>query len=588
MGAVFSHVPRTLRNATIRTIIHALRLVSPSVNALFERLDQDPGLPVTDPSTPYWLTPLSPISKHGSAAQSLPEYADIVIIGSGITGTSFARAVLDYDKENGSSEHPLQAVMLEARDVCSGATGRNGGHITPVLYQDYLLLKEKHGKAMAQKIIRFRLAHLPELLHVAEEEGLLVDSQCREVDAFDVFQDQGFYKEAKRKLQEYCAELPSESESYKIHEDAKIIKAFQLSEATVGCMSTRGGVIHPYRFITGILSRLLKSYPSNFHLFSYTPCTSISSSPDTSAQLYSVTTPKGVIKTPHVVHATNAWVSHLLPGMRNKVLPARGVMTAQVPRHGLGETPAAPNSADESNAATHHSWTSTRSFVLFPSNSIAEFDYLTQQATSSEGPSNYPPPKGELMFGGGFIKNNAFLTELGNVDDSDCNPKTKEYLYEALANYFTVEGNETGREEVKSTWSGILGISVDEKPWVGRIPEKVSGRVHPMGVSSCLEGKYTPAARGHRTLATPSEWMAAGYSGEGMVHAWMSGKALAYMVMGQEHCLHSGIPANQKEKTVAGQSSSVPIQQWFPEVYSVTEERWRDAVVEDLIASVLL
>jgi glycine/D-amino acid oxidase-like deaminating enzyme len=40
-----------------------------------------------------------------------------VIIGSGISGASFARTLL----ERGSGLH---VVMLEAQDVCSGATGR--------------------------------------------------------------------------------------------------------------------------------------------------------------------------------------------------------------------------------------------------------------------------------------------------------------------------------------------------------------------------------------------------------------------------------------------------------------------------------
>jgi len=40
---------------------------------------------------------------------------------------------------------------------------RNGGHISPPLYHDYLSLKRDHGQAVAQKMIKFRLAHLQEL-----------------------------------------------------------------------------------------------------------------------------------------------------------------------------------------------------------------------------------------------------------------------------------------------------------------------------------------------------------------------------------------------------------------------------------------
>lgn len=62
--------------------------------------------------------PPSPISDHGSdETAKLPERADIVVLGSGMTGTAFARTIMENNKE-------LKVVMLEARGACSGATGR--------------------------------------------------------------------------------------------------------------------------------------------------------------------------------------------------------------------------------------------------------------------------------------------------------------------------------------------------------------------------------------------------------------------------------------------------------------------------------
>ncbi|PBK89194.1 hypothetical protein ARMGADRAFT_1083740 [Armillaria gallica] len=106
-------------------------------------------------AAPIWSIPALPIQKESSSA-ALPPSTDVVIIRSGITGTSFARTLLGTD---GS----LEVVMLEARDACSGATARNGGHITPPLYHDYLDLKKKHGAEAAKQIIHLRLSHLDEL-----------------------------------------------------------------------------------------------------------------------------------------------------------------------------------------------------------------------------------------------------------------------------------------------------------------------------------------------------------------------------------------------------------------------------------------
>lgn len=120
--------PRRLRNRIIRALVRAISLLYPPIDALFSRIRSSPGVPLNDPCTSYWTLHPSPISRHG-ANGNLPKYADVVVIGSGITGTSFARAILDYDALHGVKGKPLCVLMLEARDVCSGATGRFVTHL---------------------------------------------------------------------------------------------------------------------------------------------------------------------------------------------------------------------------------------------------------------------------------------------------------------------------------------------------------------------------------------------------------------------------------------------------------------------------
>ncbi|EJT78689.1 hypothetical protein GGTG_03788 [Gaeumannomyces tritici R3-111a-1] len=75
-------------------------------------------LPRSDPTLSYWQDPPDEIADLRSTPE-LPETADAVIIGSGITGAAVAWHLLEGD--GGSN-----VVMLEARQICSGATGRNG------------------------------------------------------------------------------------------------------------------------------------------------------------------------------------------------------------------------------------------------------------------------------------------------------------------------------------------------------------------------------------------------------------------------------------------------------------------------------
>ncbi|KAJ6581543.1 FAD dependent oxidoreductase [Mycena capillaripes] len=564
-----------------RLALQSLRAISAAYEELNERIEQSPGIPLPAPSTPYWAIPASPIAQHGADATELPAYADVVIVGSGITGAGFARTLVGLTSKD--ADNPPQIVMLEARDACSGATARNGGHVTPLLYHDYVALKKEHGAEMAKKILKFRMAHLAELIRVSEEDDILADSQCRQVETFDVFFDQETFDSAVRNLAVYLDEMPEQRKMWRIVDAEECVKDLQMSQNVVGAIGTPAGSIHPYRFVTGVLSRLLSSHPTSFRLFTHTPCLSISSSPPSSKSdepLYTVFTNKGTIRARHIIHATNAWASHLLPPMRGKVIPVRGHMSAQRPGLGLGRTPVSeslPATASDSvltladtSTGPGHSWLGERSFVFY---SGGRYDYLTQQPASSPSSpqSLYPPPAGEFMFGGGLghgeMAEGAVMKEIGVADDRTWSLNTGAALGGALSMYFGgwgAEGRDTeGKSQfiadeeseegrVKKLWTGILGMSADSRPWVGRLPTKISGRLAPRTKSSSKKRSCL------NPLAPPGEWIAAGYAGEGMVHAYLSGKALAHMVLGNSDDM-------------------------LPDAFLVTEARWKKANIEDLV-----
>ncbi|KAG1794184.1 FAD dependent oxidoreductase [Suillus plorans] len=503
------------------------------------RIQRSPGLPLPNPSRSFWCYPPSPIATHVS---QLPTHADFIVVGSGITGTSVVRRLLYSASAEG---HNVRVVMLEARDVCSGATGRNGGHISPPLHHDYTSLKRDHGQAVAQKIIKLRLAHLEELRSVAEQEGILTESQWREVESVDVFYNSDMFEKAKRKVQTYKADLAFDAEHHEVYEAKEAIEKYRLASDTLGCISSSAGAIHPYQFVTGILAKLLARYPDRFSLCTNTPCTSISP-PTSSNPYYTLSTPRGTITTPHIVHATNGWASTLLEKLRGKIIPFRGNMSAQRP----GQSLPIPGS----NPTSH------RSFVFYTR--PIGYDYLTQLPTGEH----------ELMLGGGFAQDGDEGYEaMANTDDTTYSTRTTTHLSGVLPRYFGEDN--WGREgvplergegmwaegRVKALWSGILGISVDLIPWVGRLPRVVSGRSEPP-LSSVVKSEKE---EGVHVSAAPGEWIAAGYSGEGMVHAWLSGKALADMVLGRE--------------------AEGRLGEWFPDIMRVTEKRWKKAKVENLL-----
>jgi hypothetical protein len=77
------------------------------------------GLPTPSSTEAYWhKDPSKALYGHRTTA-TLPSTADVVIVGSGISGASAAHFI----REEGTG-NDLKIVMLEAREACWGATGR--------------------------------------------------------------------------------------------------------------------------------------------------------------------------------------------------------------------------------------------------------------------------------------------------------------------------------------------------------------------------------------------------------------------------------------------------------------------------------
>jgi glycine/D-amino acid oxidase-like deaminating enzyme len=165
------------------------------------------------------------------------------------------------------------------------------------------------------------------------------------------------------------------------------------------------------------------------------------------------------------------------------------------------------------------------------------FDYLTQLPTDAQS-------AGKMMFGGGYAQGKAGgITDLGISTDSELSLYCDIHLSGALSAIFGREnwGHVPGSETMM--WTGNMGFSADGLPWVGRLPSS-EGLSH----GAANEGG--------------AQWACCGFSGEGMVSAWLCGKAIAKMVSMHDRG-HSG----------SGELS------WFPKQMLVTEERIRSSVL---------
>jgi lysine/ornithine N-monooxygenase len=79
--------------------------------------------PVADAIPSYWRKQVGLIDTHRST-EHLPTRADVLIIGAGYAGASIVHHIVEECERR---DQPIPSILiLEAREACSGATGRNG------------------------------------------------------------------------------------------------------------------------------------------------------------------------------------------------------------------------------------------------------------------------------------------------------------------------------------------------------------------------------------------------------------------------------------------------------------------------------
>ncbi|KDQ54468.1 hypothetical protein JAAARDRAFT_196390 [Jaapia argillacea MUCL 33604] len=443
----------------------------------------------------------------------LPDLVDILIIGSGISACAIAKTVLhDFDSEcRKQSEKPLSIAIVDARDICSGATGRNGGQIKESAYMDYsALLKQKKSPETAKTISRFRINHRKRLMKVAKEMKVREQCEVREVDTVDAFFSAGAWKEAQEQLRIFQKAFGDEAGHFEVLQKEAARAKYHLM-GVHGAIVGRAGALSPYRLTTSIFSRLLEDRDSlTLHPNTvvtdiccradglYTVTTAASSQdetrlptkPETSSESKeAVPDNQRTIRARMIIHATNAYASNLLPGLTSKIIPVRGQMTCLRPL---------PSAEHQSLCKTILSPDCSWSFVFDKG-----FDYLATR------------PCGDVMLGGGWAQGSGGgLDDVGISSDADNSVLASSHLLGLLPTVFDKKVL-TG-VDVKGVWSGAIGMSADLLPWVGQVPESVSKR------------KGGSNAKG--------EWVCAGFSGEGMVNAWGCGEALAKMVVEKFRC----------------------------------------------------
>ncbi|KAL7795467.1 FAD dependent oxidoreductase [Trichoderma afarasin] len=490
--------------------------------------DRPAGLPVDNPSKSYWLSEPSEILLGHRTTKDLPQTADVLIIGSGITG-AFAAHFLKEKAPN------LNIVMLEAREACWGATGRNGGHCQPGYY-----VSPPHIAAFEHRTYRY----LKEFI-----ESHSIPCDWRTTMGVHGFYSPGLFTSAKKiitKIQEKYPDIGaniaivtkecSKSPSFCLQGGTELngltLEGLRVGAAEGAVVQANAASLWPYKLVAFVLERLLAT--SSFNIQTNTPVTGLKRVEISAVQSNShrdadkaasrgwmAHTSRGDISARHVFLATNAYTSHLLPQLADIIVPVKGQVSSLKP-------PLPPQLAKGPLDIGH-------TFYFVSDLADRRDDYLVQR----------PPPGAELVYGGGRI--HAEGHGLGVWDDSAIDEPVARYLKHELGGLMDLSmheqekaqgeyGANLQKQDVEPTfeWSGIMGFSRDGWPWVGPVPESVGGG--------------------------DGLWLCAGYSGGGMPNAALCAKAVVDMM----------IISYEDGNEVAGQID-------LPPEYLLTEDRLEKA-----------
>nr|RBQ95951.1 hypothetical protein FVER53263_08504 [Fusarium verticillioides] len=231
---------------------------------------------------------------------TLPSYADIVVIGSGITGCSVSKALLEDD----SLESTTRIVVLEARTLASNATGRNGSQLVSPVGHLYNTMCKRHSEETAKEMGRFSFMNIERIMGMLEEldPELQESSEIRHVHKVMVAGDEETWKTSKESLNSFREAIPSYQTTHRVTEQDNLAKDFNIKNGH-GVIDHPAGAVWPYRPITGIFERLLVQYHDRLSIETNTPATAIkyisgtasdgSSMPD---YPYVIETPRGAIQ----------------------------------------------------------------------------------------------------------------------------------------------------------------------------------------------------------------------------------------------------------------------------------------------------
>jgi len=431
----------------------------------------------------------------------LPKKVDVAVIGAGISGVSTAYHIA-------RARPDLSVVILDARNVSGGATGRNGGLVHPASLWEIPVLAKEHGLVYA---IQYFLLERATRQALRELDECLPGPQTleRDVDKIMLFEDEeamhaklglGFVplgkivSKFKILLRPFGLEIWDKEEC---HSQMRLRSATEPAVVGAVCIPRSTDTVNASEIVTRLLHHAVLEH--GVMLCPYTTVEAVSrTDPLKPEQSVTITTPKGQLEARHVVFATNAWTPRIVPETLGKIVPARNHVVCFEPSESLCR-----NGRNAGFGGLGNNY-----WVQRPDGRVICGGFRHLVEGGEEGIDDDAVCSDEIMESDQgprkFLEGNYELNPLPQPASSDTGATSAD----AAGNEGSApvgEAAAAGASRIEAEWSGIIANSSDGIPFVGPLdPHK-----------------------------RPGEYIVAGFSGHGMTTALLCGQAVAGMITGE-------------------------------------------------------
>jgi glycine/D-amino acid oxidase-like deaminating enzyme len=213
-------------------------------------------LPIENPTRSYWIEAAESPLRNFRSSLKLPEETDVAIIGSGYAGVATAywiHKVRDYKlcidshlltrpQYTANSPKEPAITLLEARDICGSATGRNGGQLRPHVYSRYPLWCERFGPGGAMELIVHEMAHLSAFENLCAEESITEEVCLKFGETFDAAMTDEAWTRLKGALEAMRKDQGDDNDIVKV---CRIINDAHEAEEFTQMKGALAAVVHP-------------------------------------------------------------------------------------------------------------------------------------------------------------------------------------------------------------------------------------------------------------------------------------------------------------------------------------------------------